>query len=93
MVLDFESKVENATDALRQQSALVPVYYTFNDEEIDSFNQQLQLKKMSLLEADPVMHAFFLKRHFDATANFMNILKNISETVSVQLPEVGEVFQ
>lgn len=81
-VLDFESKASNATDPLKQQSALVPVYYLLNDEEIDSFETGLQLRKMSLLESDPAMHGFFLKSLSEATERLVSTLNKISPTVS-----------
>lgn len=93
LVLDFESKAMNATDGLRQQSALVPVYYTLNDEPIDSFDQSLQLKKMELLEADVNMHSFFLKRHFDASQLLMNSLNSILPIAFQQQNGQSEAIQ
>lgn len=69
-VLDFENKANNATDAIKQMSSLACVYFLFNDEEIDSFLGSLQNKKMSLLEADERMHAFFLNLQIEATERY-----------------------
>lgn len=69
-VLEFEIKANNATDPLKQMSSLVCIYYTFNDEDIDSFGNNLQIKKMSLLEADPAMHSFFLNRQIEAIERY-----------------------
>lgn len=91
LVLDFESKANNATDAIKQMTALVCVYYTINEEPIDSFDNSLQLKKMSLLEADIEMHTFFLNRQIDATERFTNFLKTISETVIPQVKELPDL--
>jgi hypothetical protein len=59
-VIDFENKANNATDAVKQMTALTCVYFTLNNEPIDSFDNNLQIKKMSILEADIDAHAFFL---------------------------------
>jgi hypothetical protein len=61
-IIEFEKKIKQATDPVKQMSSLVGVYFTINDEPIDSFSDTIQLKKMSLLESDPEMHAFFLQR-------------------------------
>lgn len=82
LVLDFETKANSATDAIKQMSSLVCVYFTMNDEPIDSFDNNLQIKKMSLLEADPEMHTFFLKKQIDATERYTNFLNSISEIAS-----------
>lgn len=81
-VMQFESIFENAADPLRQLNALVPIYFTMNDEEIDSFVNDLQLKKMSIIEADMQMHAFFLKRQSYAMADYINFLDRIFRTAS-----------
>lgn len=81
-VLDFETKAVNATDSIKQMSALVCVYFTLNDEPIDSFENSLQLKKMQLLEADINMHSFFLKRQTDAIEGYTTSLNNLLQTVS-----------
>lgn len=81
LVLDFESKANTATDAIKQMSSLVCVYYTINDELIDSFDNNLQLIKMGLLEADVEMHTFFLNRQITATENYTNFLSSISQIV------------
>lgn len=80
-VLDFESKVQNASDAVKQMSSLVCVYFTINDEPIDSFEGTLQAKKIALLEADYDMHAFFLKRQIELTESYLissNIISQIA---------------
>lgn len=82
LVLDFENKASTATDAVKQISALVCVYYTLNDEEVDSFDSNLQVKKMGLLEADPMAHSFFLSRQIESTENYMKSLNLISQIAS-----------
>lgn len=79
LVLDFESKASNATDAIKQMSSLVCVYYLVNDEQIDSFDNSLQIKKMALLEADTDLHCFFLSHQTSAIENYTQHLKLISE--------------
>lgn len=86
-VLDFETKANNATDAIKQMSSLVCVYYTINDEPIDSFDNALQIKKMVLLEADVDMHTFFLQRQIQATENYTNFLNSISVIASHPMVE------
>lgn len=91
-VLDFESKANNATDPLRQLTSLVCVYFMLNDEAIDSFENNLQLKKMSLLESDPAAHSFFLKKQMEDTETYMMRLNEISKIAlipQVELPEVS----
>jgi hypothetical protein len=63
-------------------TALTCVYYTLNDEPIDSFDNNLQIKKMSLLEADIDMHSFFLKRQIDLTERYSMLLNSISQIAS-----------
>jgi hypothetical protein len=63
--LDFESKSQTATDPVKQMSSLVCVYYLLNDEHIDSFNGAIQSQKMSLLENDPELHTFFLRKQIE----------------------------
>lgn len=92
MVLEFESKADNATDAIKQMSSLVCVYFTMNDEPIDSFDQNLQIKKMGLLEADIEAHTFFLNRQIDSTERYMNFLNSLSQIASVQLPDLSEAL-
>lgn len=82
-VLDFETKANNATDAIKQMSSLVCVYFTMNDEPIDSFDNNLQIKKMSLLEADADMHHFFLKLQIQATENYTKHLGLLSQIASL----------
>jgi len=83
-VLDFESKASNATDAIKQMSSLVCVYHLLNDELIDSFDNALQIKKMSLLEADPEMHNFFLRYQISITERYTKFLNTLSQIASVQ---------
>lgn len=83
LVLDFETKAANATDAIKQITSLVCVYFLLNDEAIDGFDNALQIKKMSLIEADPEMHGFFLKLQTEATERYMKHLKLLSEIVSM----------
>lgn len=88
--LDFENKVNNATDAIKQLSALTCVYFTINDEEIDSFENNLQIKKMALLEADPEMHNFFLTKQIDASEHYQRLLTFLSQTASSGSQENGD---
>lgn len=81
LVLDFENKANNATDAIKQMSSLVCVYFTINDELIDGFDNNLQIKKMSILEADIDAHSFFLQRQVTATENYMRSLSILSQIV------------
>jgi len=81
-VLDFENKANNATDAIKQMSSLVCVYFTLNDEPIDSFDNNLQIKKMSLLEADIEMHGFFLKHQIGITERYSRFLNQLSQIAS-----------
>lgn len=83
-VLDFETKASNATDAIKQMTSLVCVYFTINDEPIDSFENNLQIKKMSLLEADIEMHSFFLKHQIAITERYSAFLNQLSVIASQQ---------
>lgn len=89
-ILDFESKAQNATDPVKQMSSLVCVYFTMNDEPIDSFEGVLQAKKMSILEADPEAHAFFLTLQMNLTERSLASLNLISQIVSAN-PNSKEV--
>lgn len=93
LLLDFESKATNATDAVKQMSSLVCVYNTINDESIDGFDQGIQMQKMSLLEADIEMHSFFLNRQIEATERYTNFLNGLSQIASVPLPDLSEVLE
>lgn len=81
-VLEFEAKANNATDAIKQMSSLVCVYFTINDEEIDSWDQNLQVKKMAIIEADTAMHTFFLTRLIRRTETYQNSFAALSATAS-----------
>lgn len=80
--LDFESKVSSATDAVKQMSSLVCVYYLLNDEKIDAFDNSLQIQKMSLLEADLDAHSFFLSRLITDMENYIPFSKMLFQTAS-----------
>ncbi len=82
-VLDFESRIDSATSAIKQMTSLVCVYFTINDEAIDAFDGSLQMKKMALLESDPEMHSFFLSQQITLTENYTNRLSILSQIVSV----------
>jgi len=86
-LLDFESKATNATNAIKQMTALVCVYFTIDGEAIDAFDGSLQSRKMALIEADPEMHAFFLNRQMQITEDYMTRLQLLSQTV---LPNKSE---
>lgn len=92
-VLDFEAKALNATDAIKQITSLVCVYFLLNDEPIDSFENSLQLKKMTLIESDIEMHSFFLQRQTEATELYTKRLSMLSEIVSMPLSEMPQVSQ
>lgn len=81
-VLEFESKATNATDAIKQMSSLVCVYFTINDEAVDSFDNQLQLRKMGILESDPEAHSFFLSLQVDAMSNYTASLNSLLQIAS-----------
>lgn len=83
-VLSFESMATNATDAIKQMSSLVCVYNLLEEEQIDSFDNSLQIKKMSILEADTDAHSFFLNRQILATEDYMNHLNLISQIASAK---------
>lgn len=89
-LLDFESKATNAADPIKQMSSLVCVYFTMNDEPIDSFDGNLQLKKMLLLEADIEMHSFFLSRQIEATERYTSFLNQISQIASAPIPDLSD---
>jgi hypothetical protein len=93
LLLDFEGKATNATDAVKQMSSLVCVYFTLNDEPIDSFDNNLQIRKMSLVEADTEMHAFFLNMLIDLTEHYTTSLNLLSQIVSPKshIPAVHSV--
>jgi hypothetical protein len=75
-LLDLETRVKTAADPIKQLSSLVCVYFTINDELIDSFLGDVQLKKMELLEADPQMNTFFLKRQIELIEGYKTILSS-----------------
>jgi hypothetical protein len=82
LLMDFESKAMNATDAVKQMSSLVCVYFTINDEPIDSFDGKLQDRKMSILEADYEAHCFFLNSLINLTEHYTTSLNLLSQIVS-----------
>lgn len=81
-VIDFEAKAQQATDPLKQMSSLVCVYYLLSEEAIDVFDNNLQLKKIAILEADFDLHAFFLSKQIQATEDYTKRLKMLSTIVS-----------
>jgi hypothetical protein len=84
LLLDFENKATNATDAVKQMSSLVCVYFTLNDEPIDSFDNNLQVRKMSILEADTEAHSFFLNLVIGLTEHYITSLNLLSQIASVK---------
>lgn len=88
-VLDFETKAKNATDAIKQITSLTCVYNLLNDELPDSWDNGLQLKKMTLMENDPDAHNFFLQRQITLTEGYTNHLNLISQIVSQPLSEMS----
>lgn len=91
LVLDFETKALAATDAVKQMSSLVCVYYMLTDEPIDSFDGSLQIRKMSILEADPQAHAFFLSRQIEDIEAYTQHLKALSQIVSPTMTELQDL--
>lgn len=87
--LEFERKFKQATDPVFQMSSLVCVYFTINDEPIDSFSGDIQLKKMILLEAEPQMHNFFLSRQITLIEKLQATLNKTSPIASVQTGQKG----
>lgn len=81
-VLDFENKAQNATDAVKQMSSLVCVYYLLNDEKIDAFDSNLQIYKMSLLESDLEAQSFFLNKLIEDMSNYSQFLGTLSTIAS-----------
>lgn len=82
--LDFESKANNATDAIKQMTGLTCVYFLISDELIDAFDGSLQLRKMSILESDINAQSFFLSRQIELTESYTNHLNLISQIVLPQ---------
>ncbi len=80
-ILEFET-MANAADPVKQMSSLVCVYFTINDEPIDSFQNDLQIKKMFLLEADIEMHSFFLNKQIKFTQDYTQSYAMLSRIVS-----------
>jgi hypothetical protein len=85
--LDFESKIEAASDPVKQQSALVTVYFTLNDEPIDSFGNEIQMRKMSILESDLEAHSFFLQRQIYLIESYTHRYNLLSQIASVNQSE------
>lgn len=81
-LIEFENKAESATNAVRQMSSLVCVYYTMNNEDIDSFIDSVQYKKMAILEADQELHSFFLSDQIKLIENYNQHLGILSQTVT-----------
>jgi hypothetical protein len=70
-------------------TSLVCVYYTINDETIDSFDNNLQIKKMAILEADVEAHSFFLNKQVENTQRYTQSLKILSEIASLKPEEIS----
>lgn len=81
-VLSFESKASTATDAIKQMSSLVCVYFTLNNELIDGWDQATQIRKMAMLEADVELHTFFLTKQIELTEHYIQSLNLLSQIVS-----------
>lgn len=81
-VLAFEDKTQRAIDPVGQLSALITVYFTINDELIDSFENDMQLKKMALIAADPAMHNFFLNLEISRIEDYRTTYAAITQIVS-----------
>lgn len=90
--LDFETKANNATDAIKQMSSLACVYFLLNGENIDSFDGALQGKKMAILEADSECHAFFLQLQISAIERYQQHLNLLSTIVSPNRNELSEAI-
>jgi hypothetical protein len=81
-VIDFENKFNDATNAVKQISSLVCVYNVMNEERIDIFDLSVQDYKLKMIEADPELHTFFLKRQIERTETYGKVLDQFSKTAS-----------
>lgn len=82
-VLDFQQKAETATDAIKQIASLVCVYFLLNDEYIDGWDNNLQIKKMGILEHDLDAQGFFLNEQINRIERYMqhsNLLFQIASS-------------
>ena len=81
ILLDFENQAKTATNAVKQMSSLVCVYFTMNDEKIDSFIDDIQAQKLQLLAADQNMHSFFLNLQVELIESYSMHLNSLSQIV------------
>jgi hypothetical protein len=81
-LLQFEEKVNDATNAIKQISSLVCVYNMLNDERIDIFDQQVQYEKMKILEVDLNAQSFFLTAQIQRTETYGNHCDYFSKIAS-----------
>jgi hypothetical protein len=82
-MLNFEDNYRNATNASRQMSSLVCIYYLLNDERIDAFDMAIQDHKINILMVDMDAQAFFLTKQIDRTETYGTALNALSKTASL----------
>lgn len=90
MVITFEERFNDATNAIKQISSLVCVYNLLNDERVDIFDLTIQDEKLKLLEADYEAHAFFLRRQIERTETYGTALDKLSKTASTIRDDILE---
>lgn len=90
LVIDFENKMNDATNAIKQISSLVCVYNLLGDERVDIYDLQIQDLKQKILEADPDAQSFFLKRQIERTETYGNRLDLFSKTASAIREDILE---
>jgi hypothetical protein len=90
-VIDFENKMNDATNAIKQISSLVCVYNLLGDERVDIYDLQVQDKKMKILEADPDAQSFFLRRQIERTETYGNHLDLFSKTASAITKDISDL--
>lgn len=90
LVITFEERFNDATNAIRQISSLVCVYNLINDERVDIFDLTVQDQKLKILEADYEAHAFFLKRQIERTETYGTALDKLSKTASMIRDDILE---
>jgi hypothetical protein len=90
LVLDFESKFQDATNVIKQISALVCVYNMLEDERIDVFEPEVQERKKQILDVDLNAQAFFLRSQIERTEIYGNHLDLFSKTASAIREDISE---
>ncbi len=90
LVLDFESKFDDATNVIKQIASLVCVYNMLEDERIDVFEPEVQEKKKQILDVDLNAQAFFLRSQIERTEIYGNRLDLFSKTASAIREDISE---